>query len=180
MKAMQKNIVVITGGPGFGKSSLVGFLAEQGYLAGEEAAREVIETQRGQGGSLLPAADIKGFQREVLRRRVAFYESVPGDRLAFSDRGIPDQLAYARFRGFVGSAALAEAATLYRYAPVVFVCPPWEAIYRTDAVRTESFAEASRLHQLICETWSRLDYTLVELPFAPVSGRADFILNYLK
>ncbi|MBA4411489.1 MAG: hypothetical protein C0397_18975 [Odoribacter sp.] len=52
------------------------------------------------GGEILPWKNPKLFQEEILRKRIAFFESVPDGVVAFADRGIPDQLAFARYKGF--------------------------------------------------------------------------------
>ena len=175
-----KAIVVVSGGPGFGKSSLLEELERRGYKTGQESAREIMIEQLQSGGDVLPDKNRKAFQEAVLNRRIRFYESVGDNEVAFSDRGIPDQLAFSVFRGFQPDALLLEKANEYRYFPVVFVCPPWEGIYQTDDVRDESFEEACRIHQFVCKAYSDLNYELVELPLVSIEGRADFILAYLE
>lgn len=177
---MKKAVVVISGGPGFGKSSLLNELANRGFRTGEEAARELMLEQLRSGGELLPGKNRKAFQEAVLNRRIRFFESVPDGELAFSDRGIPDQLAFSRYRGFHPDPLLLEKAGECRYFRQVYICPPWERIYKTDEVRKESYDEACRIHQFVCEAYSTLAYELVELPLATISQRADFILAKLK
>jgi predicted ATPase len=174
-----KKIVIITGGPGFGKTSLVNALGSVGYRVGSEAARELIDEQLASGGDIVPWKNLKAFQQEVLRRRLAFFHAVGAGEFAFSDRGIPDQLAFARYRGFQNPVVLVENAKKYRYFPVVFVVPPWKEIYRKDEIRTESFEEACQMHEMIIQTYHELEYQLVELPLATVPERVEFIQQYL-
>jgi len=131
------------------------------------------------GGEILPWKNLKAFQQEVLRCRLAFFYAVGAGEFAFSDRGIPDQLAFARYRGFQNPMELVENAKKYRYFPVVFVAPPWGKIYQQDQIRTESFEEACRIHETIIQTYHELDYELVELPLTTVSERVEFIQQYL-
>lgn len=176
---VEKHIHIITGGPGFGKTALIHELRSRGYPCCDEFARELISQQLESGGNLLPWKDTKGFQGEILRLRKAFFESVPEKVTAFADRGIPDQLAFARYRGFGTPAILREMAVNYRYAPLVFVTPPWPAIYSTDSIRQETLEEAILIHQAVLNTFSELDYQLIELPLLPVTERADFICQTL-
>ncbi len=176
---MEKKIVVITGGPGFGKTKIIEELSKSGYITGNEFARELIVEQLKIGGDLLPWKNLKAFQQAVLKHRIGFYESVAVDALAFADRGIPDQLAFARFRGFEPSVLLKESAKDYRYYDCVFVTAPWEEIYSNDEIRSERFEEACRLHRIICETYKDLGYVLVDIPQLPADERARFIINYL-
>ncbi|RKD85167.1 AAA family ATPase [Mangrovibacterium diazotrophicum] len=177
---MRKNIVVITGGPGFGKSSLIEALSVKGFQVGGEAAREIIGEQMETGGETLPWKNRRAFQQAVSQRRIDFWESVDGVDWAFVDRGIPDQLAFASFRGFEPSAILKSLASEYQYFPVVFICPPWNEIYVQDEVRTESFDEACRIHEMICKTYNDLGYRLVDVPLCSLEERCAFILSELK
>ncbi len=174
---MRKKIIVITGGPGFGKSSLLDGLAILELKLGEEAARGIIAEQIRLNGDVLPWMNVGAFQDAVLKRRIEFWESVGDNEIAFSDRAIPDQLAFARFRGFVPSGSLKEAAENYRYYDEVLVCPPWAEIYVQDEIRTETFSDACRLHELICKVYLKLGYKLVELPIASIEERIRFITD---
>ncbi|OFX50539.1 MAG: hypothetical protein A2066_09375 [Bacteroidetes bacterium GWB2_41_8] len=175
----QKNIYIITGGPGFGKTELIDELHRAGYLCSGEFARELIEHQQEIDGDLLPWKNPKLFQEEILRLRQNFFESVPDERIAFADRGIPDQLAFARYKGFAIPEVLKKNAENYRYAPLVFVTPPWPEIYVNDTIRKETFDEAVCIHQAVLETYSGLNYQIIELPLISVSDRISFILQII-
>jgi len=172
-------IYVFTGGPGFGKSALIDYLKNLGYKTGNEVAREIICEQRSIGGTILPEKDIRSFQKEVLKRRLAFYESVGSGEIAFSDRAIPDQIAFARFNGFGTPDVLVRYAEEYRYNEKVFVTPPWKEIYRNDAERTETFEKACELHRIIVGVYEEFNYTLIELPCIDIKQRAEFVLNLI-
>lgn len=177
---IQKQIYVITGGPGFGKTQLIDELRKSGYLCSAEFARDLIEAQLASGGEILPWKNPKLFQQEVLRQRIVFFESVPDSTIAFADRGIPDQLAFARHKRFGSPEVLVRNAQKYRYAPLVFVTPPWPEIFVNDTIRTETFEEAVRIHQSVIDTYSGLNYKIIELPLLAVSQRVDFLLQILK
>ena len=176
---MKKSIVVITGGPGFGKTSVANGLKKEGYRVGDEFARRLIEEQERIGGDLLPWKNIKAFQQEVLNHRIRFYESVEVGEVAFTDRAIPDQLAFARYRGFQKPRSLIEKANEYRYFPIIYITPAWKEIYNQDQIRQETYEEACRIHAYICDTYRELGYQLIELPKASVEERVQFIINDL-
>lgn len=174
---LEKKIYIITGGPGFGKTQLVEELRSSGYLCADEFARQLIEAELNSGGEILPWRNPKRFQHEVLKRRIAFFESVPDHTIAFADRGIPDQLAFARYKGFGTPEILSESAGKYRYAPFVFVLPPWPEIYENDLIRTETFDEAVRIHHTVLEVYSELNYQKIDIPLLPVKQRKEFVLK---
>ncbi len=178
MNVKRKNkLHIITGGPGFGKTSIIKELSKSGYKTGEEIARDIIHNQLKVDGGILPWKNVKAFQQEVFGRRLSFYDSIGEEELAFSDRGIPDQLAFARFRGF-SPEILKESADKYRYASTVFIASPWKEIYVIDDIRKETFEEACRMHEMVCKVYNELGYKLVELPKANVKERVVFVLNY--
>ncbi len=173
-------VYVITGGPGFGKSILVDLLAQKGYKIGNEAAREIIAQQRLSGGEALPWKNIKLFEEMVASQRVAFLESIPGTTIAFSDRGLPDQIAYSWYKGKSESRFLVDAVEKYRYAPLVFITPPWKEIYSTDDIRKESFEQASEIHSFIIKAYHACRYRLIDLPFVSPAERIEFILDTIN
>jgi hypothetical protein len=61
----------------------------------------------------------------------------------------------------------------YEFHRSVFVLPPWESIYTTDAERDQSFAEAVAVHARIVEWYTACGYVLHEVPRLPVRGASD-------
>ncbi|WP_394697655.1 AAA family ATPase [uncultured Sunxiuqinia sp.] len=86
------------------------------------------------GGHKLPWKDRRGFQQAVFARRLDFYQSVKSRELAFSDLGLPDQLAFARCRK-ANLAEMLDVLQNYRYFSHMFITSPWNKIYGTDAIR---------------------------------------------
>jgi predicted ATPase len=64
-----------------------------------------------------------------------------------------------------------KATRTFRYAPRVFVAPPWREILAAEADRKQDFAEAEAMHAAMVETYTGLGYALVPLPLAPVADR---------
>jgi len=172
-------VYVITGGPGFGKSVLIEKFHKLGYPVGGEIARQIIEQQTAEGGVLLPWIDAAGFEKRVMNERIAFLKSIDIESVAFSDRGLPDQAAFSRYKGKAISPQLNAAIIENYYAKKVFLTPPWRQIYRNDSIRTETFEEAERIHQFIVEAYLKSDYELIDLPFVSPGDRIAFILKSL-
>lgn len=100
------------------------------------------QEQIGLGGLALPWLDRARYAEIMLERSIAsFVSSISIRGTGFCDRGIPDTLCYSRLVGLSDSEAV-NASMNYRYAPKVFLAPPWHAIYVTDTERKQSFAEA--------------------------------------
>ena len=175
---IQHNFVVITGGPGAGKTTLIRELEHRGYPCVNEVARELIAEQVERGGTALPWNDKELYKQIMLERSVAAYYNTPaGSRPVFFDRGIPDILCYAALEGLLLTTAMEQYAQELRYHNTVFMLPPWEAIYHTDQERKQGWDEAVRTYELMKQTYLEYGYELLEVPVAPVSYRVAFILE---
>ena len=174
------NLVIISGGPGAGKTTMLLELEKLGHRFAPEVAREIIQEQVRTGGTALPWADRAAYVELMLRRSIeSFEQHTPASALLFADRGIPDTLAYARRIG-VPTAAIERACREYRYAPLVFLAPPWAEIYCTDAERKQDFAEAEETYYGLAEVYAECGYRTIEVPKLPAKDRALFILESLK
>jgi predicted ATPase len=71
------------------------------------------------------------------------------------------------------------AARTLRYRREVFIAPFWPEIYRTDAQRRQTPAEARRTYEVVLEAYTRAGYTLVELPRVAPPERLRFVLERL-
>ncbi len=177
---IKEQIYVISGGPGFGKTVLIDYLSVLGYTVGKEAAREIIAEQQKTGGNILPQLDMRSFRQEVFKRRWEFYQSVPSGTIAFCDRAIPDQLAFALYLGIPFSPEIEKIVEQHRYNTQVFITPPWPEIYENDDIRKESYNEAVAIHQAIIEVYRRYNYQLIEIPKLDVKQRAEFLSNLIS
>ena len=67
----------------------------------------------------------------------------------------------------------------YPFYSLVFILPPCEAIYTTDAARDQSFADAIGVHAGLEQWYGSCGYRLHDVPRLPVPQRADYILRIL-
>ena len=68
----------------------------------------------------------------------------------------------------------------YRYAPPVFLVPPWPEIYLQDAERQHGFDTAVCEYDALLESLLSHGYEPVPLPKVPVPARADLVEAHLR
>ncbi|TCU58585.1 putative ATPase [Novosphingobium sp. PhB57] len=177
---MTDHLHVITGGPGSGKTSLIQALAAEGFRHMPEAGRAIIQDQVDIGGEALPWADRAAFAALMLNWEMRSHrEAAASPGTVLFDRGIPDVIGYLRLCGLPVPAPAMRAAELRRYAPKVFVAPPWPAIFRQDEERKQTLAEAEATFHGMVETYSALGYALVTLPLSSIAERVKFVLGHI-
>jgi predicted ATPase len=133
------------------------------------------------GGTALPWNDREAYTHLMLQRSIESYsEQTTAWTPMFCDRGIPDTLAYARLIGLSDGDVIDRACRHYRYAPLVFLAPPWREIYETDSERKQDFPEAERTFIVVAEVYRQCGYELLEIPKLPPVARARFLLEQLQ
>lgn len=179
MSQETDRLIVITGGPGSGKTSLIEALAAAGHAVAPEAGRAIIRDQQAVDGRGLPWVDPGLFAELMLAADLRNHaEALAGGRNVVFDRGLPDIAGYLLLCGLPIPGHVERAAQLRRYRRAVYIAPPWQDIFTRDAQRKQDFAEAQRTYAAMAETYPRYGYELVELPRASVAERVAFVLGH--
>jgi predicted ATPase len=171
---------VLTGGPGSGKTALVEALRARGYSCSVEAGRGVIQHQVAIQGPALPWLDPFLFAEMMLSWEMRSYDlakQAPGP--IFFDRGVPDVQGYLQLLNLPVPSHIRKASQIFRYNPTVFITPPWKEIFQQDRERKQDFDEAVRTYETMRETYTALDYRLIEVPRTSVEERLAFLLNHV-
>ena len=178
---MNSKKIIITGGPGTGKSSLINEFIKRGYTCLEEISRQVTLDAKKEGIDQLFLTNPLLFSELLLKGRQQQFEDANAftNNNIFFDRGIPDILAYMDFIGDNYPQNFIKACEGNVYDGV-FVLKPWKAIYTIDNERYEDFEQAEKIHDCLINTYQKYGYHLIDVPFDTVENRVDFILNTLK
>jgi predicted ATPase len=183
--AAPSRFIVITGGPGSGKTSLVNYLATLGYGTVPEAAIQIIDelsSRYGVAGQVNWRREQPDeFQRLVARRQAALEGSVLAGTggLVFCDRGRPDALAYAWLVGVKLDGEVQSLIERQRYLGVFLLDTPRCFQERPATGRTSDRARSVRIHRLLDEAYRSLGYTPARVPELPTEERAWLILSAL-
>lgn len=178
---IKNNFIIITGGPGMGKTAIVHQLSELGYHCVPESGRAIIRQQVAGGGDALPWSNPAAFAKLMFNRSLEdYFQFITGAAPVFFDRGFPDVIGYLELSGLPVPYEMIEAARNNRYHHSVFITPPWPEIYENDLERKQDFEEAIRTYEMMQTIYGRYGYELVEIPRLPVPDRVNFILDHLS
>lgn len=167
---------VITGGPGGGKTTLLENLAAWGYRVAPEAARRIIRERLSVG--LPPRAEPASFAREILDSDIQQYRAaMDHDGTTFFDRGVLDALYMLDLESALSRDEITSHVQAFPYNAIVFLLPPWEAIYGMDSERDQTFEESVAVFEGMKRWYSRWGYETVAVPRASVEARVSFILE---
>jgi len=177
---MQKKVVLI-GGPGTGKSSVLEELNSRNYFCMPEVSREVTLEAQKQGIDQLFLEDPLLFSQKLLEgRERQFLQANETDvDIVFFDRGIPDVYAYLEYSKTNYPSHFVEKCHQYRYT-TVFLFLPWKEIYVSDNERYESYNQLKEIDIFLQRAYKDLGYEMISVPFGTVEERTDFILTWLK
>lgn len=178
---MKQRKVLLIGGPGTGKSSLIDRLEQKGYFCLHEVSREVTLEAQKKGIDQLFLTQPLLFSELLLKGRIAQFQeagNTPEETLFF-DRGIPDVSAYLDYSKDDYPDTFIAANKRYRY-DIVFMLPLWKEIYCADNERYESYEQALVIQEHLRQTYTDLGYELISVPKISVEKRMEFILQQLN
>jgi predicted ATPase len=178
---VQKEIIVIIGGPGTGKTTIINELIANGYCCYPEISRQVTLEAQKKGIEQLFLKNPLLFSELLLEGRKKQFESACNEphEMVFLDRGIPDVLAYMHYIGDSYPSFFDAACKEHIYSKI-FILPPWEEIYISDQERYENFEQAKLIYNHLTETYQNYGYELIEVPKDSVDKRILFILDKIS
>ena len=153
---MKFKKVIISGGPGFGKTSIIDELENRNYNVMHEVSRSIIKEQLESGGDILPWKNLTTFSRLLFERRVKQFQEAAENKWVFFDRGIPDIVAYMGKDELEIPSSYMLKLEECNYCPIVFIVPPWQEIFKNDAERMENYKTACEINEIIIQTYTNL------------------------
>lgn len=176
---MQQKIVLI-GGPGTGKSSVLRQLQKKGFKCMPEISREVTKQAQKEGIDQLFLTDPILFSTKLLEGREQQYLDADNctEDVVFFDRGIPSVSAYMEYFNTEIPSIFTEKNEKYKYTKI-FQFLPWKKIYRSDNERYETFEQSEEISKYLYKSYADLGYEIINVPFGTVKYRCNFILNHL-
>ena len=177
---MQKKIV-LTGGPGTGKSSILDELKARGFSCMPEISREVTQKAQKKGFSnyffltLCCLATCYSKEESINinkhnRTMLTGFFSIEEYQMFM--------LIWITVKHHI-TRIFKEKSRNYRY-DVIFLFKPWSVIYISDNERYENFEESKAIDRCLQHAYQEQGYSVIEVPFGTVKERCNFMINWLK
>ena len=175
----KDNFIVITGGPGAGKSTILDGLSKLGYEFVGETARTIIKDRISRGLSPRPNPD--EFARQIFDIDFKNYiDNINASQPLFFDRSFLDSAAMLFEATRTETLSVTEILNTYRFRKSVFIAPPWKEIYQNDSERDQSYKDSVEIYKMLYKWYDLNDYTLIQIPKSDIDSRIHFILDNIK
>ncbi|MBN09847.1 MAG: ATPase [Flavobacteriaceae bacterium] len=180
MNSIKAQKILITGGPGSGKTSIIERLKNEGFSCMDEFSRSLLKLGKKQGlYDVFLEQPTLLTSKIISARKKQFFESEkiynPKKRLVFFDRGIHDAIAYYMY--IDNSNPYPTWAENYIYDKIFFF-PQWKKIYLNDKERVESYNTSKKISSIIEFTYKYYKYDIIEVPKVSIENRMNFILKF--
>ena len=171
--------ILITGGPGAGKTSIIDELEKRNFNCEHEIVRSLTIEGKKKGNDQAFLSDPLKFTKKLLDLRINQFNKIQENEITFYDRGVHDTLAYLKFIKVNIRDELINKCKKIKYN-MVFVLSPWKKIYQQDDCRYESFEESIKIFNEIIKIYEYFEMNTIILKQGTIDYRVDKILSHLK
>jgi predicted ATPase len=176
---IKNNFIVISGGPGGGKTSLLEALSKNGIGYIRESGRAIIRERIRTGLSPRPAPE--AFARQMFQMDYEnFINHTDISDILFFDRSFLDSAFLIHQSDGKFFDKIQDILISSRFYIKVFMTPPWKEIYTVDSERDQTFDESVEIYEKLSHWYLANGYELVTVPRLPVEMRVKMILDEIK
>jgi len=175
----NSNKILITGGPGSGKTALINALENRNFNCEHEIVRNLTLEGKGNGIDQIFLKEPLIFSEKLLELRIDQFNKKQISENTFYDRGVHDVLAYLNYIKVKYDDLLTKKAEKIKYDKV-FILPPWKDIYRQDEIRYESFNESVKIHDEIVKIYNFFKMKIIILKTGTIDQRIENILEFIN
>ena len=172
--------IVISGGPGGGKTTIINSLMDMGYFCYDEISKGLIEKfKKSDNQNIFIESPVK-FSSILWKKREEQYKNSIIQKkydIVFFDRSLLDVTSYLEFvnkRNFNLEKKLGN----FSY-DIVFLIKPTKSFYTKDFSRHENFNQSMKIHNILEKNYKN-HFKTVNVPFKKLSERLNFIIKFCK
>jgi predicted ATPase len=171
--------ILITGGPGSGKTSLINELSKRNFNCEHEIVRSLTLEGKKRGNNQPFLKNPLKFTNELLDLRIIQFNKIQNNIITFYDRGVHDTLAYLSYVNIDINEDLIKKCKKIKY-DLIFALSPWEKIYKKDECRYENFDESKKIFNHIIKIYKYFKMDIIVLKQGTIDERVKEILSHIK
>jgi predicted ATPase len=183
---IKQPLVVLTGGPCSGKTTLINALSSLGYITYPEQAlaliNKLINTWGHEEFCSWKESNNKNFQLMILKEQAKIEAYIPLSKLCFLDRGRLDTLAYFKHANieipkYIEDLALGFSKP-HRNYDLIIQCETLNNFQeRENSGRSETREQSFSISKLLTQTYQEYGYPVTALKEAPLADRISDLLS---
>ncbi len=176
--------IILTGGAGVGKTTIINLLKSKGYGTLGESGREVYISEQNKEKEdknykpKLPQTDYIPFEEKVIQRQLD-KEGELTEEIYFLDKSLVDCLGMSFYQRKTLKSNISELIRQANYFHKVFLLSPLEN-YENDEQRRETEEEMIKMHKELQKAYISQGFDVIEVPIMSPEERVDFILRKLN
>lgn len=174
----QHKRYVLTGSPGSGKTTLLQALKSEQITCFEEVFRTLFLQAKDRGVNSPFQDEPLDLSEQIIKGRVADFNSDAVSEIHIYDRGIHDAIAYLDGIQVEVPKHFIKICQSHIYDKV-FILPPWEEIFANDQERIENFIESKSIHDELVNSYTTYGMPPIVVPKLSVEKRVSFIKDHL-
>ena len=174
----QHKRYVLTGSPGSGKTTLLQALQSEYITCFEEVFRVLFLKAKDRGVDSPFQDEPIALSEEIIKGRVADFNSAAASKIHLYDRGIHDAIAYLDEIQIEVPKQFIEIGQSHIYDKV-FILPPWQEIFANDHERIENFDQTEAIHNELIRTYTFYGMPPIVVPKLSVEKRVSFLNDHL-
>jgi predicted ATPase len=175
---VQHKRYVLTGSPGSGKTTLLQALKSEQITCFEEVFRTLFLQAKDRGVNSPFQDEPLDLSEQIIKGRLADFNSDAVTEIHFYDRGIHDAIAYLDGIQVEVPKHFIEIGQSHIYDKV-FILPPWQEIFANDQERIENFDETEAIHNELVKTYTAYGMPPIIVPKLSVEKRVSFLNDHL-
>ena len=172
--------IVISGGPGGGKTTIINSLKDMGYYCYDEISRDLIKKYKKKYNKNIFFENPVEFSNILWEKREYQYNNSMIQKKydkVFFDRSLLDITSYLEFIG-KRNLNLEKKLTNLKY-DIIFLVKPTKKNYKKDFSRYENFSQSIKIHNILERNYKNHSKT-INVPFEKLKDRLDFIIDFCK
>ena len=172
--------IVISGGPGGGKTTIINSLRNKGYYCYDEVSRELILKYKKKYNHNIFFENPLEFSNILWKKREEQYKNSMIQKKydkVFFDRGLLDVTSYLEFIG-KRNLNLEQKLTNLKY-DIIFLVKPTKKNYKKDFSRYEDFSQSIKIHNILERNYKN-HFKTINVPFEKLNDRLNFIIDFCK